>query len=419
MQVSFPPRPARAQELLLFCPMPILLDSPAVSPAPVSKPRILIIDDDYGPRESLRILLKYDYDVKVASSVAEGIALVQANGFDTIILDNRMPGRTGLEGIIDIRGLDEYVSIIMLTGYGTLETACEAFRNQATDFMTKPPDTDAMLEAVAKNVSVCRAKRARASLAKELSELNSSLSAELGEARPFAKLGQRSDEIIHDLGNPLTILTCCVELLQSKVDEMNLEEGEQWMEALGYIQMIKKSVQHCCSLADAWRQLRDDISENRETVNARGFLDEAVESVQPMTATSGVAFETDFGDVHPDAVVDLDVTQMRRVLHNLLNNAIQACQQTGGKVTMRAASNGNSLEIVVLDNGTGIPASRLAMIFEPYYTTKKEGTGLGLAISKRIVEEHQGTLMADSVPDAGSTFTIRVPSKVPTAVAAN
>ena len=62
----------------------------------------------------------------------------------------------------------------------------------------------------------------------------------------MAKLGQRSDEIIHDMGNPLTILTCCIELLQTKVDEMKPEADNQWMETLGYIGMIKKSIQHCC-----------------------------------------------------------------------------------------------------------------------------------------------------------------------------
>ena len=399
--------------------MPVLLDSPAAAPASVSKAKVLIIDDDYGPRESLRILLKYDYAVMVASSVAEGLALLAAHAgeIDTIILDNRMPGRSGLEGIVDIRGLDEYVSIIMLTGYGTLETACEAFRNQATDFMTKPPDTDAMLEAVAKNVSVSRAKRARASLTKELAELNSNLATELSESRPFAKLGQRSDEIIHDMGNPLTILTCCVELLQTKVDDMKLDEGEQWVEALGYIQMIKKSVQHCCSLADAWRQLRDDIAQNRESINALSFLDDTVESVQPMVATSGIEFTTDFSGVQPAAAVDLDVTQMRRVLHNLVNNAIQASQKATGKVVLRAITTNEHCEIAVRDNGTGIAPGQMPMIFEPYYTTKEEGTGLGLAISKRIVEEHQGVLRAESTMGAGSTFTIRLPARMLAAVA--
>ncbi len=391
--------------------MPILLDQSPPTKAPASKARVLVIDDDYGPRESLRILLKYDYEVMVASSVDEGLTLLKANVVDAIILDNRMPGRTGLEGIIDIRRLDEYVSIIMLTGYGTLETACEAFRNQATDFMTKPPDTDAMLEAVAKNVSVSKAKRARATLSKELSELNLSLTSELTQTRPFARLGQRSDEIIHDLGNPLTILTCCVELLQSKVDEMKLEEGEQWMEALGYIQMIKKSVQHCCSLADAWRQLRDDIAENRERVTAAEFFEQSLESVQPMIATSNIDFETDFSGVGPDVLIDIDTTQMRRVLHNLINNAIQASQQPGGKVSLSAVTTGEWMEMVLTDNGVGMNQTQLSMIFEPYYTTKEDGTGLGLAISKRIVEEHNGTLTAESKPGAGATFTIRLPAR--------
>ena len=198
---------------------------------------------------------------------------------------------------------------------------------------------------------------------------------------------------------------------------MKLDEGEQWMEALGYIQMIKKSVQHCCSLADAWRQLRDDIAEDRETINARLFIDEAHASVQPMTATSSVAFEADLDGLHPEALVDLDVTQMRRVLHNLINNAIQATQRADGKVTMRVTTEGDSLEIAVKDNGSGIAPGQLSMIFEPYYTTKEEGTGLGLAIAKRIVEEHQGTLSAESTVGAGSTFTIRLPARIPAAVA--
>ena len=380
-----------------------------------AKAKILIIDDDYGPRESLRILLKYDYDVVVTGSVAEGVEALKAQHVDAIILDNRMPGRSGLEGIRDIRQIDESVSIIMLTGYGTLETACEAFRNQATDFMTKPPDTDAMLEAVAKNVALARAKRARRNLSRELADLNNGLSAELRETRPLAKLGQRSDEIIHDMGNPLTILTCCVELLQSKVDEMRPEEGTQWMEALGYIQMIKKSIQHCCGLADAWRQLRDDISEDRETVGVRTFLDGAIEAVQPMSGMTGVDLETDYAVLGDETGVDVDATQMRRVIHNLVINAMQACPRGSGRVVVRAVTGDEGLVLSVIDNGTGIPVDRLPMIFEPYYTTKEQGTGLGLAISKRIVEEHSGSISAESELGQGSTFTVRLPVKVASA----
>ncbi len=393
--------------------MTTLLDPVMDRPTTVStKARILIIDDDYGPRESLRILLKYDYEVMVASSVADGLEVIKAHLIDTIILDNRMPGRTGLEGLTDIRKLDEGVSIIMLTGYGTLETACEAFRNQATDFMTKPPDTDAMLEAVAKNVALTRGKRTRASVSRELAELNLNLSSELAETRPLAELGQRSDEIIHDLGNPLTILTCCIELLQSKVDEMRPEEGPQWMEALGYIQMIKKSVRHCCGLADTWRQLRDNISQNREPAEARAFLSDAVESLQPMAAMADVILDGDAESVGADVMIEIDATQMRRVVHNLIINAVQASTPGQGQVSVRGAVSDGVFQVTVTDQGIGIPADRLAMIFEPYFSTKENGTGLGLAISKRIVEEHSGSLVAESKAGLGSTFQVRLPVRV-------
>ncbi len=394
--------------------MSSLLDqAPAAVPdVAVAKAKILIIDDDYGPRESLRILLKYDYDVIVASSVADGLELLKTHQPDTIVLDNRMPGRTGLEGLNDIRQIDTDVSIIMLTGYGTLETACEAFRNQATDFMTKPPDTDAMLEAVAKNVALTRGKRTRASVSRELSDLNLSLSAELTETRPLAKLGQRSDEIIHDMGNPLTILTCCIELLQTKVDEMRLEEGSQWMEALGYIQMIKKSVQHCCGLADAWRQVRDDISADREAVPARAFIDEAFQIPRCRWVPCPTwLLEADLEGLDEDTCIDIDATQMRRVVQNLIINAIQATTAGKGKVTVRGTVNEGMIDLMVTDNGSGIPVDRLAMIFEPYYSTKDNGTGLGLAISRRIVKEHDGSLTAESVVGSGSTFTVRLPTE--------
>ena len=266
--------------------------------------------------------------------------------------------------------------------------------------------------AGAKNVPLARAKRARTNLSRELAELNLGLSAELSETRPLAKLGQRSDEIIHDMGNPLTILTCCVELLQSKVDELRPDQGTQWMETLGYIQMIKKSIQHCCGLADAWRQLRDDISEDRETVGARSFLEEAIDAVQPMSAMNGVALETDFAALNDEAGIDVDATQMRRVVHNLILNAMQACPRDTGRVLVRGVAGGTGLAITVADNGTGISVDRLPMIFEPYYTTKEEGTGLGLAISKRIVEEHSGSISAESEVGRGSIFTVHLPVKV-------
>ena len=213
------------------------------------------------------------------------------------------------------------------------------------------------------------------------------------------------------MGNPLTILTCCVELLQGKVDEMHVEAGPQWIEALGYIQMIKKSIQHCCGLADAWRQLRDDISEDRELVGLRSFLDGSIDTLLPLSSMMNVTLDVDFSAVNDASGVEIDATQMRRVVYNLVVNAMQATPRNEGKVTLRASTSDDAATITVVDNGFGIPAEQLSMIFEPYFTTKKDGTGLGLAIVKRVVEEHSGSISVESEVGIGTKFALRLPLK--------
>ena len=135
-----------------------------------------------------------------------------------------------------------------------------------------------------------------------------------------------------------------------------------------------------------------------------------------MAAMADVGLEVDLDSVGDDVLVEIDPTQMRRVVHNLIINGVQATSVAGqGKVSVRGAVADGSFDcIVVVDTGVGIPADKLAMIFEPYYSTKENGTGLGLAISKRIVEEHSGTLVAESKSGEGSTFQVRLPVKVKT-----
>src|SRR5450759_5628279 len=110
----------------------------------VSMPRVLVIDDEMGPRESLRILLKVECEVLCAPSVEEGLRLFRASPPDLVIMDIRMPDRNGIEGLREIRKLDPLVSVIMLTGYGALETAQEALRLGANDYLKKPFDTGDM-----------------------------------------------------------------------------------------------------------------------------------------------------------------------------------------------------------------------------------------------------------------------------------
>ena len=104
--------------------------------------------------------------------------------------------------------------------------------------------------------------------------------------------------------------------------------------------------------------------------------------------------------------------QIQQVLMNLLINACQAMPEGRmGEIHIKTRADGTNVEIVLSDNGAGIPPDVLPRIFEPYFSTKApaSGTGLGLPISKRIVEKHGGSLTVSSTVGEGTTFTIVLP----------
>src|SRR5882672_4106848 len=126
--------------------------------AATERPQILVIDDEIGPRESLRMLLKPNYQVHTADCVDAGIRLLKEKQPDTVVMDIRMPGATGIEGLRKIREIDPHLSVIMLTGFGALETAQEALRLGASDYINKPFDAVQMREVIGRNVERTRSE---------------------------------------------------------------------------------------------------------------------------------------------------------------------------------------------------------------------------------------------------------------------
>jgi signal transduction histidine kinase len=111
--------------------------------------------------------------------------------------------------------------------------------------------------------------------------------------------------------------------------------------------------------------------------------------------------------------------QIEQILLNLVINARQA-MSNGGRLCVDVRENPRSqmVEVRISDTGTGIPPDRLRLIFEPFYTTKEPdeqghgGSGLGLSVCRQIIEQHQGRIRVESLPDKGSTFTVKLPIKV-------
>src|SRR4029077_2285299 len=133
-----------------------------------------------------------------ADCVEAGIKLLKEKQPDTIVMDIRMPGESGIEGLRKIREIDPHLSIISLTGFGALETAQAALRLGANDYINKPFDANEMRKVIGRNVERTRVQRASEHAAGDIKELNARLLKELAQKEQLASLGQASAEFVHD-----------------------------------------------------------------------------------------------------------------------------------------------------------------------------------------------------------------------------
>src|SRR5205814_9192666 len=171
------------------------------------------------PSEITSMLLQPNYQVHTAECVEARLKQLKAKNPDTVIMDIRMPGMSSIEGIRQIREIDPNLSVIMLTGFGALDTPKGALRLGANDYISKPFDAHEMQQVIDRNVERTRAHRTSETAAAEIKELNNRLLQQLPQKERLAALGQASAEFVHDLGNPLTIVWGYVQLLARRLDK--------------------------------------------------------------------------------------------------------------------------------------------------------------------------------------------------------
>jgi len=113
---------------------------------------ILIVDDEIGPRESLRMILKPHYNILTADNGNSAIQLLQQNEVDVVTLDLKMPGMSGIDTLKEIRSIASDVMVIIITGYGTLKSAIEAIRYGVFDYIAKPFNVPEIMSIIDKSI---------------------------------------------------------------------------------------------------------------------------------------------------------------------------------------------------------------------------------------------------------------------------
>ncbi len=371
--------------------------------------KVLIIDDELGPRESMRILLKNQYQVLCAESVNVGIDLLEKEKPDVVVMDIRMPGKSGIEGLREIRQRDQNIAVIMLTGFGALETAQEAIRLGANDYMKKPFDTEEMTSVIHRNIQRTRVNRKRAHAERELNDLNHQLVSELARKDKLASLGQASAELVHDLRNPMTVILGYIQILSEdlkKAEREGMSAGDTVSE---YVDVIEQSVKRCRELIETWLRIsRNDTSQFR-ALDINDLMTELIRQNNWNNRDGSVRLSF---DPSSDTVkIKGDRIQVQRALQNVVNNAVDALGSHGHITITTEVRDGHAI-ISVRDDGCGITEDNINKIFDPYHTTKtaEKGTGLGLFITKKIVEDHDGSISIESTPGKGTLVLLTFPA---------
>jgi signal transduction histidine kinase len=243
-----------------------------------------------------------------------------------------------------------------------------------------------------------RAQRA----AEQLAEANRNLQeaeAQVRRTERLAALGQLSAGLAHEIRNPLSTIKGSAEMLLKNVDA----NGAVAHELAGF---ISSEVDRTNALVTRFLDFARPLALRLEKTEITEVIDEAVAQVEKHTPPFDVSIYKNYSpDIAPFA---LDRQLMERVLYNLLVNAAQASPPEGS-ITVKTRQSGDTVEIDVIDRGSGIAPKDRESIFNPFFTTKSSGVGLGLAIVSKIVDEHGGQITVESEPGAGSVFRVFLP----------
>ena len=388
-----------------------------------TKPVLLIVDDEEGPRTSLRFVFQDQFTCLSATGGREGIAFAQAHPVDVAILDIRMPDMSGVEVLRELKAHNPDIECVLLTGYETLESARAAMHYGAAEYLNKPFDVFNIREVVARCLARRQEKRVAAANLRSLQDLNRRLTQVVGDQLRTNTASALSAGVVHELNNPLSIVAGYIELLGHDLAALNQGETATTQTIQHRLTTIQREIQRCKGIAERFLCFARAPQTQPENVNLTPLVEDTALLLRahPARGQCQVTAQT----LAPVLTVHASPVELMQVLINIGVNALQA--MTGpGKLVFTAepaiapaqpifcapsyTPAGPFIRISVADTGCGIPTENIAKIFTPHFTTKATGTGMGLAIVAEIVGKSGGAIEIVSAVGAGTTFNVYLPA---------
>ena len=209
-------------------------------------------------------------------------------------------------------------------------------------------------------------------------------------------------QVAHEIKNPLTPMKLSIQYLQKAIDNNSANVKEM---ASSVAKTLVEQIDHLSKIASDFSQFANIGNPKKEVFDLHELLYSLTSLYE---TTENLLFK--WVPVHQRIMVYADKTQLNRLFTNLLQNAMEACDNNSRRViSVSEEYKEESIIVKVSDNGEGIPLEMQSKIFIPNFTTKSSGTGLGLAMSKTIVEQVKGKIWFETVEGEGTTFYVELP----------
>ncbi|HLF25650.1 MAG TPA: hybrid sensor histidine kinase/response regulator [Anaerolineae bacterium] len=397
----------------------------------MAKQRILVADDSRDVAAFLQgYLSQQGYEVQVAYDGETAVRLFTTQPFDLVLTDLQMPRLNGLGVLHRVKERAKETQVIILTGHASLDTALDALRHGAYDYLLKPVENVDQLQFTIDRALLQRSleidnrrlvnelKQANAHLEQTVAEQTRELREAYAQLQSLDRMKSEFVSIVsHELRTPLSVILLAAQLL----NEGNSLPSERQREHLSNIQTYSRRLKRLVdNLLDFSLLERGELQLEVDQVSVAEVIRETHELYSSRARDKGVALQA----VPPptDVRIPADPARLANALGHLVDNAIKFTPK-GGRVVLGAHSPVQGpgqtprphVVIGVADSGVGIPVERQRLLFKAFTQADMsdrrhfEGIGLGLALAHRIVVAHGGQITLKSEPGKGSTFAIWLP----------
>jgi signal transduction histidine kinase len=337
--------------------------------------------------------------VRRAATCAEALRAADGEGFDVALVDLRLPDGDGNALAPRLKEIAPDGQVVLLTGFATLESAVRAVRAGACAYLVKPCAMEDLLltvEQAMRQVHLHVEKRELARRARM--------------AEKMAAVGTMTAGLSHEIRNPLNAAALQLNVLERRLARFGPDEQAALREPL---LLVRDEIRRLDHILEDFLQFARPRDFQARPVELVSLLHKSLDFLTGEFEHRSVRLER---RLEGSALVRGDEERLRQVIVNLCLNALEAVDERG-RVCVSCSvlphpepeSGTRWIEVLVEDDGPGVPTDARERIFEPFFTTKAKGSGLGLSIVHAIVTQHAGTVHAEASPQGGARIVLRLP----------